>query len=138
MREQVAAALGIAGCLAVVVVLGLPYALFPAWGAELGQYYAAGPLGVGAALFFVLVDIVVFLAGTRGRADPTTAAGIALTLGVVALLVTLSWALSASLDPLFGFPASWITDHRWIVVALTAVVPVAAGLYTRAVLESGA
>ncbi|MFB6195049.1 MAG: hypothetical protein ABEI80_02685 [Haloplanus sp.] len=132
--ERVAPALGVAGCLAVVVVLAFPYALFPGWGAELGQYYAAGPLGVGAVLFFALVDAVVFLAGVRGRTDPTMAAGIALTLGVVAFLVALAWALSAPLSPLFGFPATWITDHRWVVVGTTAVVPLAAALYARAVL----
>jgi hypothetical protein len=133
--ERVAPIVGILGCLAVVVALALPYVAAPGWGAELGRYYAAGPLGVGAVLFFALVGIVVFLAGVRGRTDPTTAAGIALALGVVALLVALLWAVTAGLDPLFGYPASWITDHRWLVVATTAVIPVAAGAYARAVLR---
>jgi len=132
--EQAAPALGIAGCLAVVVTLGLPYLVTSGWASQLGQYYAAGPLGVGAVLFFALVGAVVFLAGARGRTDPTTAAGIALTLGVVALLVALLWAVSVSLQPLFGFPASWIVDHRWYVVGATTVMPVAAALYARAVL----
>jgi hypothetical protein len=134
--EQVAAALGTAGCVAVVVSLALPYVAASGWGTALGQYYAAGPLGVWGLVFFALVGIVVFLAGVRGRTDPTTAAGIALAIGVVALLIALVWALSASLEPLFGYPGSWITDHRWIVVAVTAVVPLAAALYTRSVLAS--
>ncbi|WP_251343221.1 DUF7548 family protein [Haloplanus halophilus] len=132
--EQAAPALGIAGCLAVVVALALPFALFPGWGAELAQYYTSGPLGVGAVLAFALVGIVVFLAGARGRTDPTTAAGIAVPLGVVALLVALSWAFMAPLDPLFGFPASWIRDFRWVVVAAAGVVAAAAALYARATL----
>lgn len=134
--EQTAAALGIAGCLAVVVSIALPYVLVSGWGAELGRYYAAGPLGVWALVFFASVGVVVFLAGVRGRTAPTTAAGIALALGVVALLVALVWALSATLDPLFGYPASWITDHRWVVLAATAVVPLAAGLYARSVVAA--
>ena len=132
--EQAAPALGILGCLAVVVTLALPYLVSTGWGSQLGRYYAAGPIGVGAVLFFALVGVVVFLAGARGRTDATTAAGISLALGVVALLVALLWAMSVSLQPLFGFPASWITDHRWYVVAVTAIVPVAAALYARAVL----
>jgi hypothetical protein len=134
--EQAAPALGIAGCLAVVVSLALPYVAVSGWGRELGRYYAAGPLGVWGLLFFALVGVVVFLAGARGRTDPTTAAGIALTLGVVSLLVALSWALSASLEPLFGYPASWITDHRWVVVVATAFVPLAAALYARSVVAT--
>ncbi|WP_251330944.1 DUF7548 family protein [Haloplanus pelagicus] len=132
--EQAAPVLGIAGCLAAVAALALPFALFPGWGAELGQYYTGGPLGVGAVLAFALVGVVVFLAGARGRTDATTAAGIAVPLGVVAFLVALSWALSASLDPLFGFPASWITELRWVVLAATGLVTLAAGLYARATL----
>ncbi|WP_338739073.1 DUF7548 family protein [Haloplanus salilacus] len=134
--EQAAAALGIAGCVAVVVSLVLPYVTASGWGAALGRYYAAGPLGVWGLVFLALVGVVVFLAGIRGRTDPTTAAGIALAIGVVALLIALVWALSVSLDPLFGYPGSWITDHRWIVVAATAVVPLAAALYARSVLAS--
>ena len=132
--EQAAPALGILGCLAVVVTLALPYLVSTGWGSQLGRYYAAGPLGVGAVFFFALVGIVVFLAGARGRTDASTAAGISLALGVVALLVALLWAMSVSLQPLFGFPASWITDHRWYVVAVTSIIPVAAALYARAVL----
>jgi len=131
--EQAAPAAGIAGCLAVVAVLALPFALFPSWGTELAAYYTGGPLGVGAVLAFALVGTVVFLAGARGQADPTTAAGIALPLGIVALVVALSWALAAPLDPLFGLPSSWMTDHRWYVVVATAVIPAAAAVYARAV-----
>jgi len=132
--DQAAPALGIAGCLAVVAALAFPVVLFPDWGTELAQYYTSGPLGVGAVLAFALVDVVVFLAGVRGRTDPTTAAGVAVALGVVAFLVALSWALVAPLDPLFGFPASWITDLRWVVLGATVVVTGAAALYARTTL----
>jgi len=133
--EQAAPALGIVGCLAVVAALAFPFALFPGWGSELAQYYTSGPLGVGAVLAFALVGVVVFLAGARGRTDPTTAAGIALPLGVVAVLVALSWALAAPLDPLFGFPASWITELRWVVVAAATLVAAGAALYAWSVLD---
>ena len=132
--EQAAPALGIAGCLAVVAALALPFALFPDWGTELAQYYTSGPLGVGAVLAFALVGIVVFLAGARGRTDAAAAAGVAVALGVVAFLVALSWAFTAPLDPLFGFPASWIDDLRWVVLGATAVVAAAAGVYARSTL----
>jgi hypothetical protein len=133
--EQAAPALGILGCLAVVATLALPFVLYPDWGSALAQYYTSGPLGVGAVLAFALVGVVVFLAGARGRTDPMIAAGIALPLGVVALAVALSWALAAPLDPLFGFPASWITDFRWLVVAATALTAAAGALYAWSVLD---
>jgi hypothetical protein len=132
--EQAAPVLGIAGCLAVVVTLALPFALYPDWGSELAQYYTSGPLGVGAVIAFALVGVVVFLAGARGRTDPTTAAGIAVPLGVVAFAIALVWALVAPLDPLFGFPASWIMDLRWAVVGATGLTAAAAALYARSVL----
>jgi len=132
--EQAAPAVGIAGCVAVVALLALPFVLFPDWGTELAQYYTGGPLGVGAVLAFALVGIVVFLAGARGRTDASTAAGIALPLGIVAFLIAVSWAVGTTLDPLFGFPSAWISDHRWYVTAVTAVIPAAAALYARAVL----
>jgi hypothetical protein len=132
--ERVGPAVGVAGCVATVVALALPYLRFPGWGAELWQYYTGGTLGVGGAFFVAPICLVVFLAGVRGRTDQTTAAGIALSLAVVATLLALSWALSASLDPLYGFPASWITDLAWVVVGATALMTVGAGLYARAVL----
>ncbi|MFC7174134.1 hypothetical protein ACFQL0_13840 [Haloplanus litoreus] len=40
----------------------------------------------------------------------------------------------SALDPLFGFPVSWITDLRWVVLGATAVVTGAAALYARTTL----
>jgi hypothetical protein len=135
--ERVAPLIGILGCVAVVAAIAFPYAAVTGWGPRLGQYYSAGPFGVGATLFLALVGVVVFLGGLRGRTDPTTAAGIATALGIVTLLATLAWALSASLEPLYGFPAAWIVTHRWLVVGTSALIPVAAAAYARAVLEPG-
>ncbi|MFB6108402.1 MAG: hypothetical protein ABEJ82_06125 [Haloplanus sp.] len=131
--ERVAPAVGVVGCLAVLLTMAVPYVVAPGWGSELGQYYAAGPLGAAGVAFLALVCVVVFLAGARGRTDAVTAAGIALVVGVGTLLVALSWALSVSLSTLYGFPFSWLPDHRWVVVAETAVVVLAAAGYARAV-----
>jgi hypothetical protein len=132
--EQAAPALGVVGCVATVVALVLPYLRYPSWGTELWAYYTAGVLGLAAAFYLVPVCLVALLAGVRGRADPTTAAGIALTLAVVTLVVVGSWGVSAPLEPLYGFPASWIDDHRWVVLGTTALVVVGSGLYARSVL----
>ncbi|MFC6988350.1 hypothetical protein ACFQJD_05825 [Haloplanus sp. GCM10025708] len=86
-----------------------------------------------AVVFFALLGVVVFLAAVRGRTDPDVAAGLALVLGVAMVAVAVAWASTVSLDAVYGYPGSWITDHRWYLVASTAVVGVAAAVYARAV-----
>lgn len=131
--EDVAPVLGVAGCLALLVVLGLPYLLVEAPGQLLGDYYAAGPVGAGALVFFALIAVVVFAAGRKGRTDPDVAAGIALVLGVAAVAVAVVWALGIDDALLFSFPpeADWIEYHPWAVVAASLSILAAGGLYAR-------
>ncbi|MFB6123885.1 MAG: hypothetical protein ABEJ78_10565 [Haloferacaceae archaeon] len=131
--ERAAPVAGILGCLAAALTFVAPYVAASGWGAELGRYYAAGPVGVTAVVFLALLGVVVFLAAFRGRTDPDVAAGIALVLGVTMVAIAVSWALVVPLDVVYGYPGSWITDHRWYLVASTAVVSVAAAAYARAV-----
>jgi len=133
--ESVAPRVGVVACLLLLALLGAPYLLLTD-PSGLGAYYAAGPVGAGALVFLSLLEVVVFLSGTRGQADPSTTAGIAVVVGLAALLVSLVWA--AGIDPnlVFSFPAadSWIEYHRWIVAAASVVVAGSAAGYARAVL----
>jgi hypothetical protein len=131
--ERAAPAVGIVGCLAVLVTFAAPYVLAAGWAAELGRYYAAGPVGVTAVAFFALLGVVVFLAALRGRTDPDVAAGVAVVLGVGMVAIAVAWASAVSLDVVYGYPGSWITDHRWYLVSSTVVVGVAAAVYARSV-----
>lgn len=131
--EEAAPGVGIVGCLAVLLAMAAPYLLVSDPGTGLPVYYRAGPVGAGVVGFLALLSVVVFLAGRRGRTDPPTAAGIALVVGVAMVLLAVLWALSVPPEIAFGFPAAWMGWHRWAVVALTVVVPVAGGAYARAV-----
>jgi len=125
-QTRLAPAVGIVACLLVLVVLALPYVLADT-GRAVGLYYGTGAVNPLVAGLFVLVGLIVFAAGREGRSDPGTAAGAALALGVFGLGVALLWAVTVRVDVVA------ITElHRWALVAVAALVPVAAGWYTRA------
>ena len=133
--ERVAAAVGVAACLALVAVLLAPFFLISDPGTGLGIYYAAGPVGGGASVgFLALLCVVALLAGARGRTDAETAAGIALVVAVGVLATALLWAVAVEQEVVFSFPAAWMGWHRWLAVVIAAVPPVAAGAYARSVL----
>jgi hypothetical protein len=132
--EDVAPLVGSVACLAVVAALVAPFVLLPDPGTELGLYYAFGPVGGTAVGFLAPIGVVVFLAGRRGRTDPVTAAGLTLVLGLGMLALAASWAFAVDPELVFSFPAAWMGYHRWVVLGLTALVPVSAGAYSRAVL----
>jgi hypothetical protein len=130
-----AARVGVVGCLATLVAMGAPYALIAEPGTGLPIYYGAGPLGAGAVAFLAVIQPIIFLSGTRGRADPETVAGMALVVGLAMLGIAVLWALSVPDELVLSFPAAWMGWHRWAVVATTALVPVASGVYTRTTLR---
>jgi hypothetical protein len=133
--ERAAPAAGVAGCVAVLAALFAPFVLIDEPGTGLGIYYAAGPVGGGGSVgFLALLSIVAFLAGRRGRTDRETAAGVALVVGVGVLATALLWAVNVDQEVVFSFPAAWMGWHRWAVVAVATVPPLAAALYARSVL----
>jgi hypothetical protein len=133
--ERAAPVVGVAGCVAVVVALLAPFALISEPGTGLGIYYSAGPVGGGGSVGFLsLLAVVAFLAGRRGRTDRQTAAGIALVVGLGVLGTALLWATNVDQQVVFSFPAAWMGWHRWLVVAVAAIPPLAAGAYARSVL----
>ena len=133
--ERSAATVGAVACLATLATMGAPYALIPEPGTGLPLYYGAGPLGAGAVAFLAVLQPIVLLSGTRGRADPRTVAGMALVVGLAMLAIAVSWALAVPQELVLSFPAAWMGWHRWAVVALVAVVPAAAAAFTRATLR---
>lgn len=133
--DRVAPLVGVVACVALLLVLGAPYALISDSDAGVTAYYAAGPVGAWGLAFLALVSVIVFLAGRRGRTDPALAAGISLAVGLVMLALAAWWAASVDSNLVFSFPpgAAWISNHRWAVVAVAALVPASAGAYARAV-----
>ena len=132
--ESVAPLVGSAGCVAVVAALVAPFVLIADPGTELDLYYAFGPAGALGLGFLAPLAVVVFLAGRRERTDPVTAAGLTLVLGLGMLGLAASWAFAVDPELVFSFSAAWMGHHRWVLLAVTTVVPVSAAVYARAVL----
>jgi len=122
-RLRVAPTVGIVASVALVVALSLPYLL----GVDgTGGYYGSGSVNPLLAGLFALVTVIVFAAGREERSDPQLAAGVALALGVFAVVVTVVWALTARVDAV-----QLTSSHRWAVVGAAALVPLSAGWYAR-------
>lgn len=133
--DDVAPTVGVVGSLATLVTVLAPYALLTD-PSGLGPYYAAGPVGALGFVFLASLAVVVFLAGTRGQADPSTAAGFALVLVLTLVAVATLWATGIDSNLVFSFEAAdaWIQYHRWAVVVTSVVSLVGAAGYARAVL----
>ncbi|WP_313695814.1 DUF7548 family protein [Halorarum halobium] len=135
--QDAAPVAGIGGCLATLLALAAPYVLISEPGTGLTVYYASGPLGAAGIGFLAALLVVVFLSGKQGRTAPDTVAGIAVVASFGLFVLTLLWALSVDPTNVLSFPASarWMTGHRWILLACSALVPVAGAAYVWAVLR---
>ncbi|SFR45703.1 DUF7548 family protein [Halogeometricum limi] len=132
-NDTVAPSVGAVASLLLAVVVFAPALLISTPDVGVADYYASGPIGVSVVGFLALLGIVVFLAGKQERTEPATVAGLTLVLGVSMFAFSLTWAFGIDETLLFSFPAeySWIATHRWAVIILAAIVPVAAAGYAR-------
>ena len=132
-RERGAAAIGVAACLVVVALSVTPYLI--AAPSAVATYYDAGPAGPPLVALFSVVVAIVLAAGVRRRTDPALAAGIAVAFGAFVAAIAWWWALAVSPSLVGGFTTIDAFEyHRWAVGVATLAVPVAGGLYARAVL----
>ena len=140
--RRAAPAAGIVASLAFVALLAVPY-LVVEDASAVGSYYGAGALTPWAAGLMALVAVVVFAAGREDRTAPDTAAGAAVGLGAVVLLVTAVWALTVPADvplqlttddPLVGplTTGTVVEYHRWALAAAGVLPLAAAAWYARA------
>jgi len=131
--ETVPPTLGLLGTLAIAAIAAAPHVALPAAEASgLELYYSAGLVGPWAITMLSLVAAIAFAAGRQDRTPPETAAGATLGLGLIMTALAALWAVSVdeSLVLQIG-TADWIEYHRWLFLAATLVVPVAAGFYAR-------
>lgn len=135
-RPGAAAAAGAAGGLATVAAIVAPYLLLPENAVSgLAAYYGAWVLGPQLLGVLALVAVVALVGGLRGRTPHGTAAGVAVGLAAVALVVAVGWAVSVPDDLVVRLArATWLGYHRWVVVALTATLAGASAVYAWAAL----
>jgi len=119
--------------LAMVLLVVVPYALVSA--SAVGVYYGVGVLSPLVLPVFLGVGAVALLAGATGRSDPPTVAGVGSLLGVLTVVFTAFWAVSAT-SVVGGLPVSATFDyHRWAVLAASLVFVLAAGWFSRLALS---
>lgn len=129
---RTAPTVGIAGCLAYLLVLAVPYLLIETTSA-VGAYYGSGQLTPAVPAVFALVGIIVLAAGREGRTDPALAAGAGLVLGLFVLGLSLLWALTVPVSLVLGLTESTLIEHhRWVVVAVAVPIPIGAAWFARA------
>jgi hypothetical protein len=129
--SRVAPLVGIAGCCLVVLALLAPY--LGADAGAVGTYYAAGALNPLVGGLFAAVTVIVLAAGRSGRTDPATAAGVALVFGILIAGVSLAWSATVPESIVFQLSTtSLIGVHRWVLAAVSTVVPAAGAWYARA------
>jgi hypothetical protein len=127
-RVELPPTVGIAACLAVLLVLAWPFALETA--PSVGRYYSTGTVPAYAAGLLALVAVIVFAAGREGRSDPSVAAGAGLVFGLFIGLISVVWAFTARVDVLGGGSAL-LSAQRWVLAAVSLAVPLAGLWYAR-------
>lgn len=134
MSKRLAPKVGIVSCLAVLLLLSLPYFLAPA--TAVSVYYGTIPVPVDLLdTFFALVALIAFGSGLQDRSDPATVAGVTLVLGVFMAVITLWWAVVTPAATLVeAARMDSLSNHRWIFALVTLAVPASAGWYARNVL----
>jgi hypothetical protein len=130
-RVDLPPTVGIAACLAVLLVLAWPFAQESA--SSVALYYTTGAVTPYAAGLLALVGVVVFAAGRQGRSDPSLAAGAGLVFGLFIAAISLLWAATARVDVL-GSASALLSSQRWVLAAVSLAVP-AAGLWYARVLR---
>ncbi|GAB3685990.1 hypothetical protein GCM10028857_17350 [Salinarchaeum chitinilyticum] len=121
--QRLPAAVGTVVSLLAALVILVPYLLPEASAQSIATYYDFGLVSGLTVLIVAFVTAVIFASGQRGRADPATAAGAALGLGVVGTALAATWALAVPLDVVLGITAEeWFEFHRWAVVGSSAAV----------------
>ena len=131
-RLRLAPVVGIAGCLAYLASLVVPYLIVETPGA-VGAYYGAGELTPAVAAVFALVAVIVLAAGREGRTDPGLAAGVGLVLGLFIVGLSLLWATTVPDSLVLGLTESTLIEHhRWLVVGVAVPIPLGAAWFASA------
>lgn len=132
--RELAADVGMAASVAVIVLAVIPYALGSA--SAVGAYYDVGIVGPQYFGIAAAVTAIVFRAARTYRTDSATAAGTTLAFGGILALLAIVWAFSPDPAIVGGVhTADWFDYHRWLLALAAVLVPISAGVYARLVLD---
>jgi len=112
------ASVGIGFAALYAIATLVPYVAGGVPGGALRTYYAAfGPVGPPYIAVLALVALIVLAAGRQGRTEPDAAAGVALVLGLLVVVLTSMWAFGG-VEELVGSlsEAAWLEYHRWVLL----------------------
>jgi hypothetical protein len=127
---RMAPTVGIVACLAVILVLVIPYLLIDSGAVTI--YYSAGVFNPLFAGLFALVSIIIFAAGREDRSDPELSAGVGLVLGVFILGYTALWAITVDIGVVYTLTSvAAFSYHRYVVVLVALIIPLSAVWYAR-------
>jgi len=126
--DRRAAQLGTASALAVLVLVGLPYAVSSP--RAIAVYYGGGLVGPPLAGLFAAVAAIALLGAERGRTDPPLAAGVAVVLALLVAGLVVPWAVGVSPTLVAGLTSvaafAW---HRWLLALAALALLAGSGWY---------
>ncbi|WP_396613150.1 hypothetical protein ACH9L7_07790 [Haloferax sp. S1W] len=133
--ERTASIVGLVGTVLLAAAVAVPAVVVESGAGPMAAYYASGPFGIAVVGLLALIEVIVLLSGRQERTDPAMAAGLAFVLSLAMLGISATWAFTIDPTVLFSFPEqySWISNHRWAVLAAAALTVVGTAGYARSV-----
>lgn len=127
---RLAPTVGIAACLAVILVLAIPYAIIDP--NAVSTYYGSGAVNPLFAGLFAIVGVIIFAAGREERSAPELAAGIGLVFGIFVLGYTILWAVTVETGVVYTLTSiTTFKYHRYALPLTALIIPLSAMWYTR-------
>lgn len=112
--------------LALLAALAVPYLV--AKTTSVAAYYTSGVPGAYSVVVVAVLAFGAFLLELAGRFEPTTVAGSILGFGLLLVLVAGLWAATVPSEIVMGLSTvDEMAYHRWLVVALAALIALVGG-----------
>jgi hypothetical protein len=119
VEVETPATVGVVSAAAYAVGMIVPYVAGGVPGGAVQTYYTEfGVVGPPYIAVLALVALIVLAAGRQGRTAPDIAAGVALVVGFMVVLLTAMWAFGGVADVVGSLStAAWLEYHRWVLLA---------------------
>ncbi|WP_227130579.1 DUF7548 family protein [Halorubellus salinus] len=127
VEVETPATVGVVSAAAYAAGMLVPYVAGGVPGSAVQTYYTEfGIVGPPYIAVLALVALIVLAAGRQGRTAPDIAAGVALVVGFMVVLLTAMWAFGGVAELVGSLStAAWLAYHRWVL--LVAAVGILVG-----------